>query len=185
MKSHKLGQSPNFTRTITSKSSFSNASSSSRINWTINTANMPKFMSVWMSRLSNTITNANIRGVAVSSMCRSIKHDSEKAGENKPTTTEQSVGKIEGTLQIAYTCKVCGTRNTNKFSKLSYEQGVVIVTCAGCSNRHLIADNLGWFEDIGKRNIEEILQAKGEHVKRISFDRGTVEVTGESGGKKS
>ena len=78
---------------------------------------------------------------------------------------------------IAFTCSVCGLRQvrpndrlfrltkdgglpqSKSMSKRSYEQGVVLITCDGCKNRHLIADNLGWFGEEGA-NVESILQEK-------------------------
>lgn len=73
-----------------------------------------------------------------------------------------------GKLQIVFTCTVCNTRNSRRFSKVSYEKGIVIVECDGCGNNHLIADNLGWFPDTKCKNIEEIMAAKGEKIKRIN-----------------
>ncbi|KAL7751072.1 hypothetical protein RI367_003652 [Sorochytrium milnesiophthora] len=75
-------------------------------------------------------------------------------------------------LILGYTCKVCDLRSHKFISKHGYHHGTVLVKCDGCSNLHLIADNLGWFQD-GK-NVEEILRRKDPNalITKVTFRKG-------------
>jgi len=68
---------------------------------------------------------------------------------------------------IIFTCNVCTERCAKSFSHHSYTKGVVIIECPSCKNRHLIADNLGWFKDT-PTNVETMAIDKGESVRRIT-----------------
>ncbi|EOR01173.1 DNL-type zinc finger protein [Wallemia ichthyophaga EXF-994] len=88
--------------------------------------------------------------------------------------TSTPIGHVDPRLQISFTCTVkdCGERSTHEFAKSSYTKGIVIVQCPGCSNRHLIADNLGWFKqpDTAQgelRTVEDLMRAKGEKVVKL------------------
>ena len=61
---------------------------------------------------------------------------------------------IHGELYVLmFTCTKCETKSIRSFTKVAYHEGVVLIRCEGCQNVHLIADNLGWFED-EKTNLE-------------------------------
>ena len=86
----------------------------------------------------NRTYDGNRRFITTSSYCQS-------------TSGDQSIGQLDSRMAIIFTCKVCNSRQTKTFSKKSYTEGVVIIQCDGCKNRHLIADNLGWFTDVDGR----------------------------------
>ncbi|KAA8534404.1 hypothetical protein F0562_031921 [Nyssa sinensis] len=95
---------------------------------------------------TNSNHNSGVKFNAVSNLKTSSRHD----------------------LAMIFTCKVCETRSVKTVCRESYEKGVVVARCDGCNNLHLIADHLGWFGEPG--NIEDLLSARGEEVKKGSVD---------------
>lgn len=78
-------------------------------------------------------------------------------------------------FRLLFTCKVCEHRNLNMISRIAYQQGIVIVTCPGCTSRHLISDKTGLL-DYGLWDVEMLAQ-HGESVTRLSPD-GFRRITG-------
>ena len=64
---------------------------------------------------------------------------------------------------LSFTCSKCDTQSIRSFTKHAYHKGVVLVRCGGCQNIHLVADNIGWFED-KPTNVETLHEGK---VRRI------------------
>ena len=71
-------------------------------------------------------------------------------------------------MLIVYTCKPCGTRNSQEISRIAYKEGIVVSTCSNCKSSHLIADNTGKLDmaEYGKK-IDTYLESKGETVQRL------------------
>jgi protein import protein ZIM17 len=91
-------------------------------------------------------------------------------GPQKGQVGGSGIGSVHADMALVFTCGRCNTRSMKKFTRLSYEKGVVIIQCPGCKSLHLVADNLGWFGD--EKNIEEIVKAKGETVLRGKMENG-------------
>lgn len=101
--------------------------------------------------------------------------------QQKPTSVEHAEEEEvdpNHKMLIGFTCKVCQDRSHHVMSKHSYTKGVVLIQCPGCKNRHLIADNLGWFRD-SKTTVEDLVKEKGEAIRHIMVDEQGVEKMGD------
>ncbi|KAH9072266.1 hypothetical protein EDB83DRAFT_2361961 [Lactarius deliciosus] len=154
----------------------------------------PTIFSLSRPRLPSTVRHSS-SDVPSGSAPPTVTSDSQTArsGANEPR------------LSLTFTCTAanCDTRSSHQFTKRSYEKGIVLIECPGCKKRyvpqssvastsyahaapltirrHLIADNLGWFKDStedGKlRNVEDLLRARGESIRRGRLNSdGSIEV---------
>ncbi|CAJ1334334.1 unnamed protein product [Effrenium voratum] len=104
------------------------------------------------------------------------------AAPDSPLSSQETTGSVPlarvapRKFRILFTCKVCETRNSHMISRLAYQQGIVIATCPGCGNRHLLADKTGLL-DVGIWDVEMLAQ-RGENVTRLTTD-GYTQVDGE------
>jgi protein import protein ZIM17 len=64
-------------------------------------------------------------------------------------------------MEIQFTCNKCETRQAKRFTRLSYEKGVVIVKCDGCGVQHLIADHLNYFAHVEGNDVTEYAKQRG------------------------
>eukprot|EP01038_Epipyxis_sp_PR26KG_P013349 gene13349-17905_t len=96
----------------------------------------------------------------------------------KPTITSPGNAANNGIEKflMMYKCKICDYRNTQMISKVAYYNGMVVSTCKGCKNYHLIADNEGKMDmpQYGKR-IEDYLSKQGETVQRVTLSTTDLE----------
>lgn len=99
------------------------------------------------------------------------KKDDNLYYDIRDTPIEKILCKQDPRVIIALTCDNCKTRLVKSMSKRSYMHGVVILRCDVCKSLHLIADNLGWFDD-NKITIEDIMKEKGQQVVRIDANDG-------------
>ncbi|OBZ87825.1 Uncharacterized protein C24H6.02c [Choanephora cucurbitarum] len=96
----------------------------------------------------------------------------------RPWFEEQQDNAFKRQMLIGFTCTVCEERSHHTMSKHAYTKGVVLIQCPGCKNRHLIADNLGWFKD-SRTTVEDLVKEKGEAIRKVFVDEQGVERLGD------
>lgn len=83
---------------------------------------------------------------------------------------------LRRSMRLAFTCKVCDTRNEKLINRHCYKEGIVIVRCTGCDSNHLIADNLSWVHP-GFGSLEEWAERQEDRVVTRITDADGVQAT--------
>ena len=69
--------------------------------------------------------------------------EKQQLQQSQPQPQDQ----VDGHLYCSFPCVGCGEHLSEIISKQAYYHGSVMVQCANCSTRQVIADNKGWFSD--------------------------------------
>lgn len=133
-----------------------------------------------MQRLPSPIAFARLRSTAFISPVPSAIRKFKLSFSTTPAVEPVSDGlkltvQDQKAMMISFNCNICSHTSVKKISRQSYTMGVVLIQCSECKNRHLIADNLGWFSPT-KINIESIMAAKGETVKKVVVPSKPIDV---------
>ena len=144
---------------------------------------------VWAKK-SITFPNDSYDDATTTTTTSSMSHPSEHeqqpnhndATETADTDTTSSwINSLPGTrtsvsgrqLAIVFTCTVCDTRSAKQFTENAYQHGVVMVQCPGCNNWHLIADRLGYFNNVMEDDDDnDNTNGKGWDVTSLLAQRG-------------
>eukprot|EP01038_Epipyxis_sp_PR26KG_P006966 gene6966-9522_t len=137
-----------------------------QFNSLLNCAVQKRYYSISYTNENDNISQTN-RSDSINNKDPEVNNDAEVS--NTSFSDIPGVESSGAKMVLVYTCKICETRSLKKISKHSYEKGVVVVRCASCKSLHLIADNMGIFEDPGW-NIEKHLAETGENSLFVNED---------------
>ncbi|GJP32848.1 hypothetical protein CLOM_g17443 [Closterium sp. NIES-68] len=62
---------------------------------------------------------------------------------------------LRRSVQVTFTCGVCGARTSRLVNPLALKKGTVFVQCGGCEKFHRLVDNLGLIVEYDFRNESE------------------------------
>uniref|UniRef100_A0A1B0A4H6 DNL-type domain-containing protein n=1 Tax=Glossina pallidipes TaxID=7398 RepID=A0A1B0A4H6_GLOPL len=83
--------------------------------------------------------------------------------DSKSRANKTGPGNLRSKIQSLCTCKACSMRSIKMTPRLAYYKGFVVVKYDGVSDKHLVANDINWFNDLNGRNtVEDILKEKDE-----------------------